>query len=1377
MEQKKCTFLLMVGLLLERMFCTNGNSSECPLVIQPSTVVVRYGDPVSVNCTVPGDHEGIGWETSEGSVDMVSNGQFVTWSLESLTDWETRPKCFGNFLINADYDQCDKKLNITVYKPSDSVLISAVNHTGPMLEGKKYQLQCEVQNIAPVQYLTVKWYKGETLENQTSYDALTKTPVTVSSTVLITPTSADDGAQYSCVAELELGPEGPQPPPSYKSDPLNITVHYKPRITECPDRMMLREGESLDTLASCRAEGNPSPMVTWYRDQSEFNSSTQLTKRQGGQYTLIAKNTYGTANHTLKIEVLYKPRITECPDHVKLREGESLDTLVSCRAEGNPSPMVTWYRDQSEFNSSTQLTKRQGGQYTLKAKNTYGTANHTLGIEILYSSECPLMIQPPTVVVRYGDPVSVNCTVPGDHEGIGWEASEGSVDMKSNVQFVTWSLETLTDWEISPKCFGNFLINGEPDQCAKELNITVYKPSDSVFISAMNHIGPMLEGKQYQLRCEVQNIAPVQYLTVKWYKGETLENQTSYDALTKTPVTVSSTVLITPTSADDGVQYSCVAELELGPEGPQPPPSYKSDPLNITVHYKPRITECLGHVKLRESESLDTLASCRAEGNPSPMVTWYRDQSEFNSSTQLTKRQGGQYTLIAKNTYGTANHTLEIEVLYSSECPLMIQPSTVVVRYGDPVLVNCTVPEDHEGIGWEASEGSVDRVEGVEFVTWSLESLTDWVISPKCFGNFLINGEPDQCDKKLNITVYKPSDSVYISAVNHTGPMLEGEQYQLQCEVQNIAPVQYLTVKWYKGETLENETSYDALTKTPVNVSSTLLVKPTSADDGAQYSCVAVLELGPEGPQPPPSYKSDPLNITVHYKPRITKCLRNVKLREGESLDTLASCRAEGNPSPMVKWYRDQSEFNSSTQLTKRQGGQYTLVAKNTYGTANHTLGIEILYSSECPLMIQPSTVVVRYGDPVSVNCTVSGDHEGIRWEASEESVDMMPDVQFVTWRLETLTDWETRPKCFGEFLINAELSQCDKKLNITVYKPLDSVSISAMNHTGPMLEQEQYQLQCEVQNIAPVQYLTVKWYKGETLENQTSYDALTKTPVNVSSTLLITSTSADDGAQYSCVAELELGPEGPQPPPSNKSDPLNITVHYKPRITECPDHVKLREGESLDTLVSCRTEGNPSPMVTWYRDQSEFNSSTQLTKRQGGQYTLIAKNTYGTANQTLEIEVLYPPRFEQVKEWVNVTQGDEVILECLAEGNPSPVLTWETTAAEIPQVSTRRRQSNAIISRATSSNAGVYTCNATNDQGMSSKTVTVTVMEKGRTKLGYVYVLVILGIVFILVLIILSLRSKMKHRGNYNVTSIGRRASVEIPLNSCNSNGIASCT
>lgn len=97
-----------------------------------------------------------------------------------------------------------------------------------MVEGREYQLLCEVQNIAPVQYLTLRWYRGQTeVYNNTFSELSPATPVQVSSTLLITPSKAEDGAPYSCEAALELGLEGPQPSPRVKSEPLNINVHCK----------------------------------------------------------------------------------------------------------------------------------------------------------------------------------------------------------------------------------------------------------------------------------------------------------------------------------------------------------------------------------------------------------------------------------------------------------------------------------------------------------------------------------------------------------------------------------------------------------------------------------------------------------------------------------------------------------------------------------------------------------------------------------------------------------------------------------------------------------------------------------------------------------------------------------------------------------------------------------------------------------------------------------------------------------------------------------------------------------------------------------------------------------------------------------------------
>ena len=63
--------------------------------------------------------------------------------------------------------------------------------------------------------------------------------------------------------------------------------------------------------------------------------------------------------------------------------------------------------------------------------------------------------------------------------------------------------------------------------------------------------------------------------------------------------------------------------------------------------------------------------------------------------------------------------------------------------------------------------------------------------------------------------------------------------------------------------------------------------------------------------------------------------------------------------------------------------------------------------------------------------------------------------------------------------------------------------------------------------------------------ENGTKCDiGVVRSPVNVLSTIIITVNRKHNGAEFRCEAEMDLGAEGPQPPPNMKSEPLNITVH-----------------------------------------------------------------------------------------------------------------------------------------------------------------------------------------------------------------------------------------
>uniref|UniRef100_A0A673YFY5 Ig-like domain-containing protein n=1 Tax=Salmo trutta TaxID=8032 RepID=A0A673YFY5_SALTR len=330
------------------------------------------------------------------------------------------------------------------------------------------------------------------------------------------------------------------------------------------------------------------------------------------------------------------------------------------------------------------------------------------------------------------------------------------------------------------------------------------------------------------------------------------------------------------------------------------------------------------------------------------------------------------------------------------------------------------------------------------------------------------------------------------------------------------------------------------------------------------------------------------------------------------------------------------------------------------------------------PLELNPPRVVVRYGDSVSVNCSTSStDHEGMGWEATFGGTNFEQDVNIVTWTVDNLTDWTIEPKCYIT-LIDDE--QASKVLPVILYKTPDSISISVLRHSGAMVEGTEYQLQCDIQNMAPLQNLVVKWYKGNEPLDHVTYSNVSKTPVDVSATLMISPSRHDDGAQYRCRAELDLGPEGPQPHPTVTSEPLSITVHYAP----------------------------------------EF---------------LLGNDT------------------------VEVSAGSDVSLNCSAEGNPPPELRWTNNTAHNVKSSTEGRQRTIRITKATSTNAGIYICTATNRVGTATRTTTVT-MKGGSTSISLTIV-IIFPVIFLIFLIVFFMCKK--RQGFYNFIPVNQPNDVPL--------------
>ncbi|KAG7276811.1 hypothetical protein CRUP_008761 [Coryphaenoides rupestris] len=191
---------------------------------------------------------------------------------------------------------------------------------------------------------------------------------------------------YWCEAQLDLGPQGPQPPPVMRSLKLNDMVYFKPEILASqPGPIVITEGETL--LLNCTAYSNPSPnlTVTFYRGGAtlgEYWCEAQLDLGpQGPQPPPVMRS--------LKLNdmVYFKPEILASqPGPIVITEGETL--LLNCTAYSNPSPVYSWRcPDNSTVSNHSVLTIHSAGfnhegQYVCVTSNNQGSASMEFYVDV-----------------------------------------------------------------------------------------------------------------------------------------------------------------------------------------------------------------------------------------------------------------------------------------------------------------------------------------------------------------------------------------------------------------------------------------------------------------------------------------------------------------------------------------------------------------------------------------------------------------------------------------------------------------------------------------------------------------------------------------------------------------------------------------------------------------------------------------------------------------------------------------------------------------------------------------------------------------------------------------------------------------------------------
>ena len=154
-----------------------------------------------------------------------------------------------------------------------------------------------------------------------------------------------------------------------------------------------------------------------------------------------------------------------------------------------------------------------------------------------------------------------------------------------------------------------------------------------------------------------------------------------------------------------------------------------------------------------------------------------------------------------------------------------------------------------------------------------------------------------------------------------------------------------------------------------------------------------------------------------------------------------------------------------------------------------------------------------------------------------------------------------------------------------------------------------------------------------------------------------IEKTTMEDEAQYTCIAENEMG---------SVETSCRLTLLEKPIIDLEEKYLaqKLRTGS--DMTIPALVKGYPKPKITWYKETTEIKSSKrqtieintitttetktilkvqQLTREDSGRYKIVAENNAGSSSVECNIKVIDKPSRPQSLEIKDIKK-DSIKLE-----------------------------------------------------------------------------------------------------------------------------------